>query len=85
MVEVDELFEISCEVYKIKQHLKKHFELDGDNQPWHLFDHVDFMIGTLACSINHDDFFDLPWTDVTICHECEMIIKRIVNDDGVKI
>ena len=23
--------------------------------------------------------------DVTICHECEMIIKRIVNDNGVKI
>ena len=22
--------------------------------------------------------------DVTICHECEMIIKRIANDDGVK-
>jgi len=63
VVEVDELFEVSCEVYKIKQHLKKHFDLDGDNQPWHMFDHVDFMIGTLACSINHEDFFDLPWAE----------------------
>ena len=41
IVDQDELFEISRMVYAIKKHLKKHFDLDGDNQPWHMFDNVE--------------------------------------------
>ena len=41
IIEEDELFEISRKVYAIKKHLKKHFDLDGDNQPWHMFDDVE--------------------------------------------
>jgi len=37
IIDQDELFDISRKVYAIKQHLKKHFDLDGDNQPWHMF------------------------------------------------
>ena len=46
VINQDELFDISRKVYAIKQHLKKHFDLDGDNQPWHMFDDIecDLMI-----------------------------------------
>ena len=46
VINQDELFDISRKAYAIKQHLKKHFDLDGDNQPWHMFDDVecDLMI-----------------------------------------
>jgi len=40
-IDEDELFEISRMVYAIKKHLKLHFDLDGDNQPWHMFDNVE--------------------------------------------
>ena len=40
-IDEDELYEISRMVYAIKKHLKLHFDLDGDNQPWHMFDNVE--------------------------------------------
>ena len=45
-IDEDELFKVSNMVYAIKKHLKKHFDLDGDNQPWHMFDDIecDLMI-----------------------------------------
>ena len=48
IIDQDELFEISRKVYAIKTHLKKHFDLDGDNQPWHMFDDVEFEIMVLV-------------------------------------
>ena len=47
-IDEDELFEISRMVYAIKQHLKKHFDLDGDNQPWHMFDNVEAELMVLV-------------------------------------
>jgi len=47
-IDEDELFEISRRVYAIKQHLKKHFDLDGDNQPWHMFDNVEAELMVLV-------------------------------------
>ena len=48
IIEEDELFEISRKVYDIKKHLKKHFDLDGDNQPWHMFDNVEVELMVLV-------------------------------------
>jgi len=48
IIEEDELFNISRMVYDIKKHLKKHFDLDGDNQPWHMFDDVEFELMILV-------------------------------------
>jgi hypothetical protein len=48
IIEEDELFEISRMVYAIKLHLKKHFDLDGDNQPWHMFDNVEAELMVLV-------------------------------------
>ena len=33
-------WKLSVKIGKIKSHLKEHFDLDGDNQPWHMFDSV---------------------------------------------
>ena len=35
-------------VYAIKKHLKKHFDLDGDNQPWHMFDKLHLKLALMA-------------------------------------
>lgn len=47
-IDEDELFEISRMVYAIKKHLKLHFDLDGDNQPWHMFDNVEMELMVLV-------------------------------------
>ena len=47
-IDEDELFEISRMVYAIKQHLKKHFDLWGDNQPWHMFDKLHLKLALIA-------------------------------------
>jgi len=47
-IDEDELFEISRMVYAIKKHLKLHFDLDGDNQPWHMFDNVEAELMVLV-------------------------------------
>ncbi len=58
MIKPDELFEVSRKVRKIKNHLKKHFDLDGNNQPWHLFDTVHFDLMRIAGMLD-DDISDL--------------------------
>jgi len=47
-IDEDELFEISRLVYAIKKHLKLHFDLDGDKQPWHMFDNVEAELMVLV-------------------------------------
>ena len=47
-IDEDELFEISRMVYAIKKHLKLHFDLDGNNQPWHMFDNVEAELMVLV-------------------------------------
>jgi len=42
----------------IKKHLKKHFDLDGNGQPWHLFDSVHFDLMRIAGMLD-DDMSDL--------------------------
>jgi len=40
MIKEDQLWKLSVKIGMIKSHLKDHFDLDGDNQPWHMFDSV---------------------------------------------
>jgi len=40
IIDQDDLWKLSGMVSDIKRHLKVHFDLDGDNQPWHMFDDV---------------------------------------------
>ena len=40
MINENQLWELSIKIRLIKIHLKEHFDLDGDNQPWHMFDKV---------------------------------------------
>jgi len=47
-IEEDELFNISRMVYAIKRHLKLKFDLDGQDQPWHMFDDVECEIMILV-------------------------------------
>jgi hypothetical protein len=48
IIEEDELFNISRMVYDIKKHLKLKFDLDGHDQPWHMFDDVEFELMILV-------------------------------------
>jgi len=48
IIEEDELFNISRMVYDIKKHLKLKFDLDGHDQPWHMFDDVECEIMILV-------------------------------------
>jgi len=58
VIESDEIYRIMVKVSEIKQHLKKHFNLDGMNQPWHLFDSVHFDLMRIAGMLD-DDILDL--------------------------
>ena len=51
MIDEDELYEAMVELTEIKNHLKKHFDLWGDNQPWHLFDRLHLKLAQLAYQI----------------------------------
>jgi len=55
MIEPDELYELAVELTEIKMHLKRHFDLWGNNQPWHLFDKLHLGICTLAVKIDEED------------------------------
>ena len=51
MVEPEEVYIMSVDLYKIKKHLKKYFDLDGNNQPWHMFDKLHFDLLRLAAKL----------------------------------
>jgi len=55
MIEPDEMYELAVELTEIKMYLKKHFDLWGDNQPWHLFDKLHLQICALAAQIESDE------------------------------
>jgi len=48
IIEEDQVYECMVELTQIKQHLKKHFDLWGDNQPWHLFDRLHLKLSLIA-------------------------------------
>jgi len=48
VIEEDELYEAMVELTEIKNHLKQHFDLWGDNQPWHLFDRLHMNLALMA-------------------------------------
>ena len=52
VVEEDELYEAMVELTEIKNHLKQHFDLWGDNQPWHMFDRLHLKLALLAQKIS---------------------------------
>jgi hypothetical protein len=59
VIESDEIYNIMIKVGSIKKHLKKHFDLDGDNQPWHLFDSVHFDLMRVAAILDDADISDV--------------------------
>ena len=48
IIEEDQVYEAMVELIEIKQHLKKHFDLWGDNQPWHMFDKLHLKLALIA-------------------------------------
>ena len=54
VIDSDEIYKIMVKVGDIKRHLKKHFDLDGNNQPWHLFDTVHFDLMRIAGMLDDD-------------------------------
>ena len=52
VIEEDELYEAMVELTEIKIHLKQHFDLWGDNQPWHMFDRLHLKLALLAQGIS---------------------------------
>ena len=48
MIDEDELYEAMVELTEIKNHLKHHFDLWGDNQPWHMFDKLHLKLALMA-------------------------------------
>ena len=51
IIEEDQVYEAMVELIGIKEHLKEHFNLWGDNQPWHLFDRLHLKLAQLAYQI----------------------------------
>jgi hypothetical protein len=58
VIESDDIYKVMVKIGDIKRHLKKHFDLDGNNQPWHLFDSVHFDLMRIAGMLD-DDILDL--------------------------
>jgi len=58
VIESDEIYKIIVKIGEIKTHLKENFDLDGNNQPWHLFDNVHFDLMRIAGMLD-DDISDL--------------------------
>jgi len=54
MIDTDEIYQVMCDITEIKMHLKQHFDLWGDNQPWHMFDKVHTELGRIAIMIEED-------------------------------
>jgi len=54
VIESDEIYTIMVKIGKIKKHLKKHFDLDGNNQPWGMFDSVHFDLMRIAGMLDDD-------------------------------
>ena len=48
IIEEDQIYEAMVELTEIKNHLKHHFDLWGDNQPWHMFDNVEMELMVLV-------------------------------------
>ena len=48
IIEEDQIYEAMVELIEIKKHLKEHFDLWGDNQPWHLFDKLHLKLALMA-------------------------------------
>jgi len=40
VIDEDEVYQVMCDLSEIKTHLKEHFDLWGENQPWHMFDKI---------------------------------------------
>ena len=55
MIDEDEIYQIMCDITDIKMHLKKHFDLWGKNQPWHLFDNVHQDLSAIAYKIGQEN------------------------------
>ena len=55
MIDEDEVYQIMCDITDIKMHLKEHFDLWGENQPWHLFDKVHQDLSAIAYKIGQEN------------------------------
>jgi len=55
MIDEDEVYQVLVDITHIKMHLKKHFDLWGENQPWHLFDRVHQDLSQIAWRIGKEN------------------------------
>ena len=55
MIDSDEIYQVMCDMTDIKNHLKQHFDLWGDNQPWHMFDKVHTELARIALLIDEGE------------------------------
>jgi len=59
VIESDDIYKVMIKVGEIKKHLKKHFDLDGNGQPWHLFDSVHFDLMRIAGMLDDADIHEV--------------------------
>jgi len=55
VIDEDEVYQAMCDLTEIKNHLKEHFDLWGDNQPWHLFDKLHLDLSQIAWKISQSN------------------------------
>ena len=55
VIDEDEVYQVMCDLSEIKNHLKEHFDLWGENQPWHMFDKIHQDLGQIAWKISQSN------------------------------
>jgi len=55
MIDEDEVYQVMCDLTDIKMHLKHHFDLWGENQPWHMFDKIHQELSQIAWRIGKEN------------------------------
>ena len=55
VIDEDEVYQVMCDLSEIKTHLKEHFDLWGENQPWHMFDKIHQDLGQIAWKISQNN------------------------------
>ena len=70
MIDEDDVYQAMCDLSEIKHHLKKHFDLWGKNQPWHMFDKV------------HQDLSQIAWKISQINEDGDEPMEEAIGDGG---
>ena len=55
MIDESEVYQVLVDLTHIKMHLKEHFDLWGENQPWHMFDKIHQDLSQIAWKISQSN------------------------------